>query len=277
MSKLVHNPTLADVPSDPEERRCLTCAEFSRACTAHDEHTRDDALAHVVELNLSVAHGLASRYARRGVPLDDLQQVAGWALTNAAHHFDPKRSDDFLAYAVPTVRGELRKYFRDYAWTVRPPRTIQERQPQIAAARARLEQEGNLRPTAEQIADQIGDSVESVLDAERAEGCFTPLSLDAPFGGDSGDSRTRGDCLADGDTDFDTVEARAVLEPALRKLGPREQTIIRLRYFEELTQREIGERIGVSQMQVSRLIQGILDELRGEIGATSDPGMPRVA
>lgn len=267
MPTIVHSLTHAEIPSDPDERRSLTSAELARARKARDKRSKEEALAHVVVLNLGVAHALASRYARRGVPLDDLQQVAGCALTNAARHFDPKRSDDFLAYAVPTVRGELRKYFRDFAWTVRPPRQIQERQPQIAAARAQLEQDGKLKPTAQEIADEIGESVASVLDAERAEGCFTPLSLDAPMGGDS---RSRGELLPDGGADFDCAEARAVLEPALKTLAPREQTIIRLRYFDELTQREIGERIGVSQMQVSRLIRGILDKLRGQIGTTDE-------
>lgn len=266
--------THAEFPSNPDERRSLTSAELARARTARDARTKQEALARVVVLNLGVAHALASRYARRGVPLEDLQQVAGYALTNAARHFDPQRSDDFLAYAVPTVRGELRKYFRDFAWTVRPPRNIQERQPQIAAARAQLEQDGILRPTIEQIAEEIGEPVEAVRDAERAEGCFTPLSLDAPMGGDS---RSRGELLPDGEADFDCAEARAVLEPALKMLAPREQTIIRLRFFEELTQREIGERIGVSQMQVSRLIRGILDKLRSEIGSMSVTELPHVA
>jgi RNA polymerase sigma-B factor len=265
----------AENHTDQDERRTRTSEELARARRARNSATKDEALKRVVELNIGVAHALASRYARRGVPLDDLQQVAGYALTNAARHFDPKRSDDFLAYAVPTVRGELRKYFRDCAWTVRPPRNIQERQPQIAAARSELEQEGHLRPTAEQIAAVIGESVESVRDAELAEGCFTPLSLDAPHGADS---RPRGEFLADDESEFDCAEARAMLEPALRTLGPREQTIIRLRFFEELTQREIGERIGVSQMQVSRLIRGILEKLRGEIGSTEvSSSMPRVA
>jgi RNA polymerase sigma-B factor len=262
----MHSLTYAEIPSSSDERRSLTSEELARARKARDKKTKQEALARVVVLNLGVAHALASRYARRGVPLDDLQQVAGYALTNAARHYDPERSDDFLAYAVPTIRGELRKYFRDCAWTVRPPRNIQERQPQIAAARARLEQDGKLRPTAEEIADEIGESVESVRDAERAEGCFTPLSLDAPMGSDS---RSRGEFLPDGEAEFDCAEARAVLEPALKLLAPREQTIIRLRYFDELTQREIGERIGVSQMQVSRLIRGILDKLRDEIGSVS--------
>jgi RNA polymerase sigma-B factor len=134
-----------------------------------------------------------------------------------------------------------------------------------------------LHPTDEQIADEIGESVEAVRDAELAEGCFTPLSLDAPNGADS---RPRGDFLFDEDTAFDTAEARALLEPALRTLGKREQAIIRLRFFDELTQREIGERIGVSQMQVSRLIRAILDKLKMEIGPTSTPatsGLPRAA
>jgi RNA polymerase sigma-B factor len=271
----MHSLSNLEVPVDPDARRALTTEELERAATCHDKHDKQQALQRVVELNLGVAHALASRYARRGVPLEDLQQVAGCALTNAARHFDPRRSDDFLAYAVPTVRGELRKYFRDYAWTVRPPRNIQERQPQIAAARASLEQQGSLRPTPAEIAAEIGESVDAVRDAELAEGCFAPLSLDAPHGPDG---RSRGEFLSDRETQFDSAEARAVLEPALRTLGEREQTIIRLRFFDELTQREIGERIGVSQMQVSRLIRAVLDKLRDQIGPMSvSPDLPRAA
>lgn len=257
-----------------DDRRAATRALFKRATAAKTAAEHNDAICAVIELNIGLAHALAARYARRGVPIDDLRQVAALALTRAAQNFDPELADDFLAYAVPTIRGELRKHFRDHAWVVRPPRSIQELQPRIAEARARLEQHGTHHPSTAEIAEDLGEPTHAVADAEEAEGCFSPVSLDAP---QRIDGQARIETMADTSEPYEAVEAGAVVWPALRCLNPREQTIVRLRFFDQLTQREIGERIGISQMQVSRVLRGILDKLRCQVGDTLTDGELRSA
>jgi RNA polymerase sigma-B factor len=259
-----HSSSAPHSVSNSRLRRRTRTRELLRA--AHEATTpqeREKALHDVVVLNMEVARSLAAPYGGRGIASEDLEQVAYAALVRAARDFDPEQADEFLAYAVPTVRGEVKKYFRDHGWTVRPPRRVQELQAAVASARSRLEQESGREPELAEIAADIGEDLAAVEEAMAAEGCFTPTSLDRPVGEEA--SASLGDLLPDEDAGFEAADARILLEPALRNLGERDRTIVRLRFYEGLTQKEIGERIGVTQMQVSRLISRILRELREDI------------
>lgn len=227
---------------------------------------------------MGVARSVASRYANRGIEEEDLLQVAYLALTRAARDFDPQRDQDFLAYAVPTIRGEVKKHFRDHGWTVRPPRRIQETQARITRAEGELAQQIGRTPTAEELADHLDAAVRDVVEALAADGCFAPASLDRPVGGTDGEAGTStlADLLVGTDTVQPAAEARLTLGPAVRRLTERDRRILYLRYFEQCTQQEIAESIGVTQMQVSRLLARILRDLRRELsGPVGRPVGPR--
>lgn len=239
-------------------RRVETARLLSRARAATGE-ARSRYENDVVRLNLGVAADVARRYHGRGVPADDLDQVACLGLVKAVRSFDPTLGDDFLSFAVPTVRGEIRRYFRDAGWTVRPPRSVQEVQARVSAAEAVLCQQLGRTPRASEIAVHLDVPLALVLDSISATGCFAPMSLDAPRSDDDEGVR---ELLGDLDPAFASAEARLALAPLMRDLTDRERTIIEMRYFENRTQAEIGAEVGVSQEQVSRLISGILLRLR---------------
>jgi len=265
MSSPIHQlpPPSQTVSPERRRRRARTKALLRAARDATSQELRQAALDEAVVLNMEVARSLAAPYGGRGIASEDLEQVAYAALVRAARDFDPDQSDEFLAYAVPTVRGEVKKYFRDHGWTVRPPRRVQELQAAVAASRSLLEQETGREPDLPEIAEEIGEPLAAVEEAMTAEGCFTPTSLDRPVG--DGTTTSLGDLLPEDDAAYDIADARVMLEPALRRLAPRDRTIVELRFYEGLTQKEIGERIGVTQMQVSRLLSRILRDLRKEI------------
>jgi len=251
--------------TDPKQPRdSATRSLLSRRAASTDEDLRQALLDEAIELNLSIAHSIATRFRGRGVESDDLDQVAYLGLVKAARSYDPSTETPFLAYAVPTIRGEVKRYFRDCSWTVRIPRRLQELQGTIASARPQLVQELHRDPSLQEIADEIGADVNEVEAAIAADGCFSVLSLDRPVDGDS--TANLADTIADEeDTSFEQTEAVAVLEPVLSDLAPRERRILELRFVEGHTQADIGAEIGVSQMQVSRLLRGILDRLRDRI------------
>ncbi|MFI5732313.1 SigB/SigF/SigG family RNA polymerase sigma factor [Kribbella sp. NPDC051587] len=246
-----------------DQRDSEARALLSERAASTDEDHRQQLLDQAIELHLAVAHSIASRFRNRGVESDDLDQVAYLGLVKAARSFDPSTGTPFLAYAVPTIRGEVKRYFRDCSWTVRIPRRLQELQGSIASVRPQLVQDLHREPTQAEIAAEIGAEVNEVEDAIAADGCFSVLSLDRPLDGDS--AARLGDTIADDDTAFEQTEAVAVLAPALTMLKPRERRILELRFVEGQTQADIGAEIGVSQMQVSRLLRGILDRLRDRL------------
>jgi len=251
--------------SDPKQRRDEATRDLlSRRATTIDEGIRQSLLDEAIQLNLGIAHSIASRFRGRGVESDDLDQVAYLGLVKAARSYRPDTETPFLAYAVPTIRGEVKRYFRDCSWTVRIPRRLQELQGSIAAVRPQLVQDLQRDPTLEELATAIGSEVSEVEDAIAADGCFSVLSLDRPVDGES--TANLADTIADEeDSAFERTEAVAVLEPVLNDLAPRERKILELRFIEGHTQADIGAEIGVSQMQVSRLLRGILDRLRDQI------------
>jgi RNA polymerase sigma-B factor len=214
----------------------------------------------IVEGHLPLAEHIAQKYQHRGQPLDDLRQVARVGLIGAVDRFDPARGTDFVAFAVPTIMGEIRRYFRDATWMISVPRRLKELNQSVARAAAELVAELGHSPRPQQIATRLGISLEAVYEALQAGMAYRADSLDLPAqrADDDHDSRQIGAA----DPGLDTVENRETLHSALAKLPDRETEIMRMRFFEELTQREIAARIGVSQVHVSRLITSSVAQLR---------------
>ncbi|HEV2798305.1 MAG TPA: SigB/SigF/SigG family RNA polymerase sigma factor [Nocardioides sp.] len=220
----------------------------------------------LIETNAGVARSMASRYRNRGIDLDDLEQVALLGLTKAAQRFDPEAGHDFLSYAVPTIRGELRRHFRDAGWMVRPPRRVQDLQSRISRAQEDLESELGRSPRPSEVAAHLDVEIDDVVEALTADGCFTPTSLDGPVGDGSS---SLGDLLGFEDRATAAAEARIVLEPLLGLLSARDRRILRMRFVDECTQQEIAEAIGLTQAQVSRVLTRILASLRAELNGRS--------
>jgi RNA polymerase sigma-B factor len=229
-------------------------------------HQRDrDPLAReaLVQRFMPLARQLARRYQRADEPLEDLVQVAALGLIKAIDRFSPEREVAFSSYAVPTILGELKRHFRDRTWAVRVPRDLQELSLKVDRAVSELARESHKSPSVAQIAERVGATEELVLEALEASGAYRATSFDAPRAGgedDSGDSL--GDAVGHTDLGFGLAEDRATLDRLMQSIGPREREVLRLRFVEDMTQAEIGERIGVSQMQISRLIRQSLSRLR---------------
>lgn len=222
-------------------------------------------LDQVVLLNAPVARSIASRYRSKGVDSDDLEQVAYLGLVKAANGYRLDASTAFLSYAVPTIRGELKRYFRDCAWTIRPPRRVQEMQGSIAAAEPELMQRLGHVPSDRETAAALGTDPSEIAEATSVRGCFNTLSLDAPGTAEGGTSLM--ETVANAEDGYDLVENVHTLTPAVANLGDRERRILQLRFGSGFTQEEIGHELGVSQMQVSRLLRGILESLRADLAA----------
>lgn len=240
---------------------------FEAAHRAVEESRRQALLDEIVLINLSVARSVARRFMGRGIEIEDLEQVAAEALVKAAARFDPSRGKDFLSFAVPTVRGELQRHFRDFGWVVRPTRRVQEARSAISRAEADLTQRLGHTPVPDEVMSELALSPGEYAEAGAASGCFAPTSLDRPTSA-SEDSGTFGELIPDEDAGLPACEARVVLAPVVRRLSERDRHVLFLRYFEELGQKEIGSEIGVTQTQVSRILDRILTELRG--GLTSE-------
>ena len=254
---------------DDRSRSTRTRDLFEERSATTDPEERRRLLEEIVTINLPVADSLAQRYSARGLPLDDLTQEARLALVRVVETFRPEYGHDFLSYAVPSILGGLRKQFRDSGWTVRPPRRIQEAQQAINQTRSDLLQELGREPRVSELAAALDLDQDTVIEALSADGCYTPASLDRPVGGE-GDAdpggRTLGSVLGSEDPDFASCEARVVLRPLLSRLEERDRTVLKLRFVDGLTQREVGEEIGVTQMQVSRILSRIFNTLREELG-----------
>jgi RNA polymerase sigma-B factor len=234
---------------------------LSACCDASERLALTNELASV---NMPVADSVVSRYRSRGIDTEDLRQVAYLALTKAARRFDPGAGHDFLSFCVPTIRGEVRRYFRDKGWMIRPPRRIQELQHRLTQAQRDLMTTLGRPPRPDELAAHLGEDPADVREALDGQGCFSPTSLDRPVGDDMGSSL--GDLIGDEDDAQSAAEARVVLAPVVRRLSGRDRHILELRFYEGLTQREIAEDLGVTQMQVSRLLTRILGQLRSEVG-----------
>jgi len=226
--------------------------------------TRDPALKEeLVHRLLPLARSFALRY--RGAPeqLEDLIQVASLGLVKALDGFDPERGKSFVAYAAPTILGELRRHFRDHVWEIRVPRGLQERIAAVREAVAQLSDEMGRSPSVSQISERLKLSEEAVWEALQAEDSRRTLSLDTPRSHDDGESVPMVETLGSPDRAYDAVEVQLAAEDAT--LDEREREVLRLRFEEDLTQYEIGRILGVSQMQVSRIMRRALRKLLGAV------------
>ena len=226
-------------------------------------HEQGDRFARdrLAEEMLPLARALAGRYAGRGEPLDDLVQVACVGIMKAIDGFDVSRDVRFSSYATPTVLGEIKRHFRDKTWSVRVPRGLQELQLQVAKERDKLTNELGRSPTVQELAEALDAPFEEVLATIQSSSARRTRSLEEP----TGDDVTLADSLGDHDPEIERAEMRALLDSALGVLSARDREVLRLRFEEDLTQTEIALHIGVSQMQVSRLIRQSLARLRMDI------------
>jgi RNA polymerase sigma-B factor len=235
-------------------------AKFEDYSRTRDRRTRNE----LIEAHRPLATHLARRYANRGEPLDDLVQVAFVGMLKAVERFDPDRGLEFSTFATATVDGELKRHFRDKTWSVRVPRRSQELHLRLAPTIAELSQRFGRAPRIAEIAQELAIRDEEVLEAMEVGGAYRSASLDAP-GGEDRDASGLAERLGMRDANFDLAEHRVVIERALDSLPERERTILRLRFFEDLTQTEIAEQVGVSQMHVSRLLARSLADLRQQL------------
>jgi RNA polymerase sigma-B factor len=242
-------------------------ADLDQLDLERDQHRRRELVDELVRVNMGMARSIAFRYRHRGINDEDLEQVAYLALARAAQVYDHGSGHDFMAYAVPCIRGEIRRYFRDHGWMVRPPRRIQEIQCRITAAASDLTIDLGHSPTAGELAPVLGEAESDVREAMAANGCFFPTSLDQPV---PTVSPSVGDTLGHEETGLGGAEARVVLAPVVRRLSDRERRILGMRFFAGCTQQEIAEEIGVTQMQVSRLLSDLMAHLRAELESVGD-------
>jgi RNA polymerase sigma-B factor len=211
---------------------------------------------------MPLARSLARRYGRSSEPFEDLLQVASLGLLKALDRYDVDRGHPFPSFAVPTILGEMRRYFRDSGWAVHVPRGAQERALQVRDAQERLSNAHGRAPSVNQISEYLEIDVEDVIDALQAVQAYETLSLDAPRPGADGDVVTYGDSMGSEDERYELVELDATVSSVLKHIAPRERLILRMRFVDDLTQTEIAERVGISQMQVSRLLRRSLNQLR---------------
>ena len=216
----------------------------------------------LVQRFMPLARSLARRYGRSSEPFEDLLQVASLGLLKAIDRYDAGRGHPFPSFAVPTILGEMRRYFRDSGWAVHVPRGTQERALKVRDAQERLANNRGRAPTVNQLAEYLEFDTEEVIDALQAIQAYETLSLDAPRPGADGDVVAYGDSVGKEDERYELVELDATVTAVLGHIPPRERLILRMRFVDDLTQTEIAERVGISQMQVSRLLRRSLDQLR---------------
>ncbi len=223
--------------------------------------------ARLITAHLPLAQHIARRYAGRGQPVEDLEQVAVVGLIGAVDRFDPRLGHDFLAFAVPTITGHIRRYFRDFTWSIRVDRRVKDLYLALSAATTELSQRLGRAPTAAQLAAHLRRPIREVIDAMQAvEGAYRPQCLDRLIGeDDAGGAACSGDLLATAEAGFEAFEQRATLAPLLAALPERERTIILLRFWGNQNQIQIGRRLGISQMHVSRLLTTTLRTLRTKL------------
>lgn len=207
-----------------------------------------------------VARNIAGRFARRGEPVEDLEQVAVIGLIHALDRFDPSRCTDFLSYAVPTMMGEVRRHFRDSAWAVRTPRSVKDRYLTVGSATTTLSHRLGRAPTTDELAEHLGVSAEEVREVYALGTSYRPASLDRAIG--DADDTTLVDLLGTVDQDLEQVDTRALVGSLLAQLPERERRMLTLRFVHEKTQREIAAELCISQMHVSRLLTQTLALLR---------------
>ncbi|MEU7712895.1 SigB/SigF/SigG family RNA polymerase sigma factor [Micromonospora chalcea] len=266
MTTMTMASTATEVQRAPQTGEESRASELIAALAALPaDHPQRAALRNqVIEAWLPLANHLAARYSGRGEPAGDLAQTAALGLIKAVDRFDASRGVDFAGFAIPTILGEIKRHFRDRTWNIRVPRRLQELRLRISEANSTLTQTLNRAPTVADIAAHLDVTEEEVLEGLEGARAYNAVSLSTPIG--DGDSATElGDTLGAEDNEYELADLRASLGPALATLDEREQKILTLRFYGNLTQSEIAARVGVSQMHVSRLLARALTKLRGQL------------
>jgi RNA polymerase sigma-B factor len=249
-----------------EDREEQTQLMLRRLADTSDQRERERLCDEIVLLNMHVAQSIARRYRQRGAEFDDLVQVAHLGLVKAVDRYDPDSGSHFLAFAVPTITGEVKRYFRDYCWAIRPTRHIQEVQHAIAACEPELTQILGRSPTVPELAEELGVDEDHVMEALASDGYFNLVSLDMPAGWEDS-SRSLADEVGEDDWHMTWIENHEVLAPVLERLSEREKRLLWLRFEKGWKQTQIAAELGISQMQVSRLLSALLQRLRAELTA----------
>jgi RNA polymerase sigma-B factor len=252
LPRLRHRTTVDRADTRKTERRLLTRYHRDGDLAAREE---------LVERFLPLARDLALRYTYTDEPFDDLLQVASLGLIKAIDRFEPRRGTKFTSYAAPTILGELKRHFRDKGWSLHVPRDLQERALAVSRETEALSKKLGRSPKVREVATALGCSIEDVLEAQEAAASYESASLDAPTAKDDGESAALVDLLGDEDSAYELVESRDAIASTWRTLPELERRVLELRFMQDLTQREIGERIGYSQMHVSRLLRRALSRL----------------
>jgi RNA polymerase sigma-B factor len=258
MLELVDGPTNTKTsPEGAEDERARIDRRLFARRDAGDRRARDE----LIERFLPLARSLARRYMRSSEPLEDLVQVASLALVKAVDGYDGTRGVAFSSYAVPTIAGELKRHYRDRSWAVRPPRDLQDMALRVDRAAEKLSARLDRSPTVAELAAAIGVTDEEILEALQARTAYRGLSLQAPISGETSDTALQ-DTLAVNEDGYDHAEARVLLDGLSAGLSTRSREVLRLRFEQDLTQAEIGARLGVSQMQISRILRHAIEQLR---------------
>ncbi|MDD5799394.1 MAG: RNA polymerase sigma factor SigF [Coriobacteriales bacterium] len=234
---------------------------FHRYKDLGDEDARDQLIVN----HLNLVRFLASKFKNRGEPLEDLVQVGTIGLIKAIDRFDPSRGLEFTTYATPTIMGEIKRHFRDKGWSVRVPRRLQELSAKVNQATDELTNELQRPPSVEEIAKHLGASVDEVLEAMESSSAYSSVPLETSGSDSDDDAPAVIDHYATVDQDLASSDDRMVLEDAIREFSPREQEVIRMRFLDGLTQVEIAKRLGISQVQVSRLLRRTLKKVQEKI------------
>lgn len=231
----------------------------------YKEEGDEDARQQLIVNHLNLVRFLAARFKNRGEPLEDLVQVGTIGLIKAIDRFDPSRGLEFTTYATPTILGEIKRHFRDKGWSVRVPRRLQELSAKVNQATDELTNELQRSPSVEEIAQKIGVSVDEVLEAMESSSAYSSVPLEGSGSGDDDEAPAVIDHYASVDEDLAASDDRMVLEDAIKDFSPREQEIIRMRFVDGLTQVEIAKKLGISQVQVSRLLRRTLKKVQDKI------------
>ena len=258
--------TFGDQATVDEDDQAAVYAELILELFRRYKETGDpDAREQLVMSHMNLVRFLANKFKNRGEPLDDLLQVGYLGLLKAIDRFDPERGLEFTTFATPTILGEIKRHFRDKGWSVRVPRRLQELSAKVNQATDKLTNELQRSPKVEEIADYLGVTVDEVLEAMESSSAYTSVPIEAPGASDSDDAPSILDRYADDDNELDFTDDRLVIEEAIRDFSPREREVIELRFVKGMTQIEIAKKLGISQVQVSRLLRRTLKKIQDKI------------
>ncbi|WP_293673555.1 RNA polymerase sigma factor SigF [uncultured Parolsenella sp.] len=253
-----------ELPGTPKGKLAWDKQRTRELFALYKEQGDEDARNELVMSHLNLVRFLASKFKNRGEPLDDLVQVGTIGLIKAIDRFDPERGLEFTTYATPTILGEIKRHFRDKGWSVRVPRRLQELSSKVNQATDELTKELQRTPSTEEVASKLGVTVEEVLEAMESSSAYSSVPLEAG-GSDDDDAPAVIDHYASVDQDLAASDDRMVIEDTIKEFSPREQEVIRMRFNDNLTQVEIAKRLGVSQVQVSRLLRRTLKKLQEKV------------